>query len=174
MARFVGEFRPPQQIVAMSGARVTGTGHLAVDAEGLTIEGRMLAAPIVPRFLLSVVFLVGAVGSALVPGMQQVGMLATLAVVGVAGWLYWRAEFGSRTQARIPWAGVEHVTRLASDDEVVAIVLSQGLSGPGSPEQVYFAATLGVEELARALGSHAPPAVTVALTPLAEGAWSEA
>lgn len=168
MARFVGEYRPPQQLVAMSAARVTGAGHLGVDSEGLQVDARMLAAPVVPRFLLSVIFLVGAVASGLIPGFQQIGMVITIGVVAVAGWFYWRAEFGTRVSARVPWSAIEHVTRLASDEEIVAIVLADGLSGPGSPEQVYFAATLGIDEVVAALAEHAPEALSMELAPVHE------
>ena len=161
--RFVGEYRPPRELVSISAARVVGPGHLGVGPEGLEIDGRMMTAPLVPRAALSILALVGVLASALVPSFNEVAMVATLGIAALGGWLYWRSEFGVRTTRRVPWTAVEHVVRLQSDPDVVAVVLEEPVGGLGTPESVYFAATLGAPALADALAEHAPGSVSLDL-----------
>ena len=155
-SHLVGEFRPPREIAAMGAARVTGVGTVDALREGLVVEGRMLSAPPVPRVAFGLGFLAAVLVGAMVPGGDLVAVPALLALGAAVAWVAWRTEIGVHGRHVVPWPSVEHVVRLPSDHDVVAIVLAGPVAGAGTPEQVYFAPSLGVEALAAALREHVP------------------
>jgi hypothetical protein len=161
--RLIGEFRPPREVVAMGVARVSGPGAVTVAAQGLRVEGRVSVSPPVPRSVLLVLGAALLLAGALVPGADRVAL--PLLVLGTLGavWMAWRAEYGARGNVEVPWSAIEHVVRLPADHEVVAIVLSGPLSGRGSPEQLYFAPSNGVDALVASLEDHAPPTLSIDL-----------
>ncbi|MEZ4235756.1 MAG: hypothetical protein R3F59_06250 [Myxococcota bacterium] len=153
----IGEFAPPREVVTVGIARLAGPGTVRVGAGGLAFEGPVLGVESrVPVYGSVAVLAAAAVGSVLVPGGEQV--LLPLAVLGVAGMmaLRMRSEVGVGGRHVVPWARVEHVVRLPSAPDTVAFVLDGPVGGRGTPEQVYFAPTAGVEALVEALRARGP------------------
>lgn len=154
--RLIGEYRPPREVVAMGVARVNGRGTLTATTMGLQVEGRVTRAPPVsPGLLGAVGFALLSIG-ALVPGAEPVAVPLLIGGTLAGVWMAWRSEYGAAGRYDVPWAQVEHVVRLPADHDAVAILFSGPFAGPGSPEQVYFAPSNGVDALATALRDAAP------------------
>jgi hypothetical protein len=156
VARLIGEFRPPREVVTVGIARVVGRGSVSVSAGGLVFEGRATRAPVVPPGVLAAAGAALILVGALVPGSERVVVPLLLGGTLLAVWMGWRSEYGSPGRFEVPWSGIEHVVRLPADHDVVAIVLSGALAGAGSPEQVYFAPSNGVLAFVEALREAAP------------------
>ena len=161
--RSVGEFRPPREVVSLAIARVTGPGVIEVTEAGLRIDGRVSSVSRVPRGVLVAAGVGLLVLGAVVPGGERPASAALLALVAWGVWITFRSEYGWRGVHAVAWAQVEHVARLPADPDVVAIVLSAPIAGAGSPEQVYFAPSNGVEWLAEALRALGPPGLSMDL-----------
>jgi hypothetical protein len=146
----------------MGAARVTGRGVVHVSADGLTVEGTIFGAgPQISPWASLLVLLVGLAISAYVPHAERVLTPATVLVVAGIIWLRYRAEFGQSGTFAVRWPEVEHVVRLASSPDVLAVVLSRPLGGRGSPEQIFFAPAGGVEPMVEAIREFAPATVTI-------------
>ena len=146
----------------MGVARAVGRGVVTVSPTGLSIEGRVTRAPPLPPALLGGVGVGLVLVGAIAPGAERV-VLPLLLVATLGGvWMGWRAEYGASGRFEMPWSSVEHVVRLPADPDVVAILFAGPLAGTGSPEQVYFAPSNGIEALAAALREGAP-ALTIDL-----------
>lgn len=145
----------------MAAARVAGRGSVDVNGGGITVDGRIVGgeSPIPPWASLAVLG-AGLLISALVPHAERILPPATVLVVGVILWFRYRAEFGVAGAFHVPWAEVEHVVRLPSAPDVVGIVFARPLAGAGTPEQVFFAPTAGVEPFVASLRAAAPAHLT--------------
>lgn len=163
MRKWMGEFRPPRELVSIGAARVSGPGSIEVSTSSLRVDGRVASAPPISRTALlaagAALLLVGVV----FPGADRVAL--PLLLLGTLGgvWLSWRSEYGVRGVHEVPWSRVEHVARLPADPEVLAIVLAGPVAGLGSPEQLYFAAANGADQLVAALREHAPAGLSMDL-----------
>jgi hypothetical protein len=146
----------------MGAARVTGRGVVHVSADGLTVEGTIFGAgPQISPWASLLVLLCGLCISVFVPHAERVLTPATVLVVGGIVWLRYRSEFGQSGTFAVRWPEVEHVVRLASSPDVLAVVLSRPLGGRGSPEQVFFAPAGGVESMVEAIREFAPSTLTM-------------
>jgi hypothetical protein len=162
--RLVGEFRPPPEIATMSIPRVVGKGTVETGPSGLKVEGKVLSAvPTPSRTAWSLLLLAVVLVAAFVPDSERILVPAMVLAVGGAMFLHWRAEYGLAGGFEVPWSDVEHVVRLASARDVVAIVFTRPARGWGSPEAVYFEPSLGVEAVGAALRADAPAALTMDL-----------
>ena len=162
--RLVGEFRPPPEVATMELPRVTGKGSIETTPSGLKVEGKVLSAVPKPSRLVWSLLLLGVVLiAAFVPSSERVLVPAMTLAVGVAAYLHWRAEYGLAGGFEVPWTDVEHVVRLASARDVVAILFTRPVKGWGSPEAVYFEASLGAEAVGAAFRADAPETVTMDL-----------
>lgn len=169
--RMVGEFRPPPEVATMSLPRVIGKGSIETTASGLKVEGRVLSAVPQPSRLTGSVLLLGVVLIAVfVPDSERLLVPAMVVVVGIGLFLHWRAEYGMSGGFEVPWSDVDHVVRLASARDVVAILFTGPVKGWGSPEAVYFQPSLGVEAVGVAFRSDGPAGVSMDLeSALADG-----
>jgi hypothetical protein len=141
----------------MGAARVSGRGSIEVTGGVLAVEGRILGAESpIPSWASLVVLGVGVLISALVPHAERILTPATVVAVAAILWVRYRAEFGLSGVFRVPWADVEHVVRMPSAPDVVAIVLARPLAGAGTPEQFFFAPAGGVDPFVHALQRSAP------------------
>lgn len=162
--RLVGEFRPPPELATMSVPRVTGKGSIETTPTGLVVEGKVLSAvPQPSRLTWSLILLVVVVVAYVVPSSERVLVPAMAVFVAIAAFLHWRAEYGLAGGFVVPWQDVEHVVRLGSARDVVAILFRRPVRGWGSPEAVYFEASLGPEAVGAAFRADAPPSVTMDL-----------
>jgi hypothetical protein len=146
----------------MGAARVTGRGVVHVSSDGLTVEGTIFGAgPQISPWASLLVLICGLCISTFVPNAERVLTPATVLVVGGIVWLRYRAEYGQSGTFAVRWPEVEHVVRLASSPDVVAVVLARPLGGRGSPEQVFFAPAGGVEQMVEAIREFGPSTLTV-------------
>lgn len=163
MGRLIsGEYTPPRELVAIGAARVSGRGSIQVSEAGLAFEGTIHGGgpPVSP--LISLLLLAAGLAIfALVPSAERALAPLTALAAALLLWLRYRADFGRSGTFSLSWSEIEHAVRLASAPDVLAIVLSRPISGRGSPEQVFFSPTLGVEELVAAMREHAPQALTI-------------
>ncbi|MEQ1504499.1 MAG: hypothetical protein ABMB14_19835 [Myxococcota bacterium] len=169
MARqLTGEFSPPRELVAIAVPRVAGRGAIGVSADGLVVDGTVFgSAWTVSPWAAFAVVVVGLAISSLVPHAERVLTPATTILALGLIWLRYRADFGRTATFRLGWTDVEHVVRLPADPSVVAFVLARPLSGWGSPEQLFFAPTGGVDGLVDALRSEAPASLSIEIGELA-------
>jgi len=161
---FVGEFRPPRELAAVQTPRVSGRGFLGVSGRGLTVEGAIADAPVFATWAIPLVLLAVAVAVVVFVDRptQVLGPLSAAAMV----WYFWsrfRSETGRHGSYAVPWSDVEHVVRLPSDPEVLGFVLARPLGPPGSPEQVFFAPTVGIDALIDALRADGPASLPIDL-----------
>jgi hypothetical protein len=162
MGRIGGEFSPPRELVVLGTARMAGRGSVEVTSGGLALDGTIVGgSPPLPVWASLVVAVVGTAIAASVPAFQNPVMAVTILAVGGILWLRFRAEGGRHGIFRVPWAEVEHVVRLASNPDVVAFVFAHPIDGARSPDQVFFAATAGVDALVDELRADAPPSLTI-------------
>ena len=164
--------------MAIGASRMGGRGTLDVSAGGLAFEGTILgASPVVPMWASVAVLCLGVAFSSAVPHAEVYLAPATVLIVGSILWLRYRAEYGRTGVFRVPWSEVEHVVRLPSAPDVVAFVFSRPIAGGRTPEQVFFAATEGLDALVGAVREDAPGALTIdvesALLPQPEGSIEE-
>lgn len=163
-ADLVGEFRPPRELASVQAPRVAGKGFLHVSESGLTVEGAIIDAPSFPTWRVSVGLLLLAVIVSLFVD-RPTHILGPLTALALLTWFWarFRAEQGHRGSYAVPWSEVEHVVRLPSDPEVLGFVLAGPLAREGTPEQVFFAPTAGVEALIDALRADGPAALPIDL-----------
>jgi hypothetical protein len=90
------------------------------------------------------------------------GPLTALALL-LYFWGRFRSESGQHASYAVPWSDVEHVVRLPSDPEVLGFVLARPIGAEGTPEQVFFAPTAGVDTLIDALRADGPPSLPIDL-----------
>lgn len=156
----IGEFSPPKELATMGTPRMSGRGAVDAGADGVAFDGRIVdVESAVPRWATAAVLGVALVINALAPKAAPVLLpLALAAVLGIV-FLRYRAEAGRVGVFRVPWAQVEHVVRLPTDVDVIAIVLARPLV-PRGPEQVFFRATDGSDALVEALRAEAPRELT--------------
>jgi hypothetical protein len=160
--RIVGEYAPPREVVALEAARLSGRGMLEVGPAGLAFDGALQGVESrIPSWAWLAVLAVAAAGSVVIPDGEQVLMPGAVLVVGVLMWLRFRSDVGVAGVHSVPWSQVEHVVRLPSSPDTLAFVLTGPVAGHGSPEQVYFAPTAGIEDLVDALRSAGPASLTI-------------
>jgi len=145
-----GEFKPPVELGAMSAARVAGPGTLELNRTGLRVRGAIVdAAPPVanPAWIVLLLLGVALLVAAFVPHSER--FLTPFVTVVTLGWMGWRfANSRGRTRTfDVPWSMVEHVVRMPADPDVLGIVLSGPVAGRGTPEQLFFAPSGGIDDL---------------------------
>jgi hypothetical protein len=157
----VGEFSPPRELAAIAAPRVAGRGRVEVGPAGLSFDGRVVDAPSpIPPWSSVVVLIAALLVYRFVPGAERVLLPGTAVLVAGLLWLRYRAETGQDRVYAVPWADLEHVARLPASPDVLAFVLARPLGGNGGPEQVFFAATEGMDALVGALRECAPPTLS--------------
>ena len=168
-AHLVGEFRPPRELAMVAAPRVAGRGFLHVTEGGLTVEGAVVDAPTFQTWRVSLGLLAVAVlAVAFVDNPTHILGPVTVAALLLYFWSRFRSEYGHQGSFAVPWSDVEHVVRLPADPEVVGFVLARPLGAAGTPEQVFFAPTQGVEALIDALRADGPASLPIDLPDPAE------
>lgn len=162
--RIVGEYRPPRELAAVAAPRVSGRGTLDVSSQGLVVEGQILDVPPFPLWKVTVPLAVAALIVFFVVD-RPTHILGPMTMVALLlyFWSRFRAEYGSHGRHAIPWHMVEHVVRMPADPDVIGLVLARPLAGDGTPEQVFFAPTQGVEHLVVVIRANGPTALTIDL-----------
>lgn len=154
---FPGQYRPPKELIAISFPRLVGAGALGLSDQGLEVSATAvdLPSPIPMGLGLAGLLLIGAAAGLVFDPGRVVGLVILVAFVA---WSYqtWRQEYGVTSKRHLAWTEIEHAAHLASDREVVAVVLRHPLYGAGTPDALFFAPTEGIEELLAALRHHAP------------------
>jgi len=148
----------------MSVPRVIGKGSIETTPAGLKVEGKVLTAVPQPSRLTWSILLLGVVlVASFVPHSERVLVPAMTLFVGVGMFLHWRAAYGMSGGFEVSWAEVDHVVRLGSARDVVAVLFTRPVNGWGSPEAVYFEPSLGVEAVGAAIRADGPATVSIDL-----------